>query len=185
MTDVLRSAIDGTDGKPPPDAQERIGAEQRCESLARLLDLFNNNEWCGANLHDIIAIELAVFADRVEIEGPQVVVRPPIVQSVAFVVRQLATNAINYGALSTDQGRIRVAWYTYTNHEKEWLHFAWSEVPAAPPADKSSKCSSVESSILANPSVGPQSARSCDTLVCEFDIELCAQRNPQATTRNR
>jgi two-component sensor histidine kinase len=175
MTDVPRNPIPGTDGKPTPNAEERIGAEQRCEALTRLLDLFNNNEWCGANLHDIIAIELAGFGDRVELQGPQVVVRPPIVQSVALVVHQLATNAINFGALSTDQGRVRVAWHVHTTHEKEWLHFTWSEVPVAPPADKLSKSSSVECSIRTNPAVDPRSARSSDTLVCEFDVELCAR----------
>ena len=174
MTDVLRSPIAGTDGKPSLETQVRSGVEQRCEALARLLDLFNNNAWCGANLRDIVVIELAVFADRVEVDGPAVVVLPPAVQSLALVVRQLATNAINYGALSTDQGRVRVAWHVYTSHEKEWLHFTWSEVPVAPPPDKPSKCASVESSVRANSSVPARSTRPRDTLVCEFDIELYA-----------
>jgi hypothetical protein len=178
MTDVHRGSIPGTDGKcidrPSVDAQETIGLEQRCEALARLVDLFNNNEWCGANLRDIVAIELAVFADRANVDGPQVLIPPPVAQSMALLVRQLATNALNCGALSSEQGRIRVAWHIYSNSQKEWLHFTWSELPVAPSPNKSSQHASVEGSVRDNPSFHPQSNRSHDAVVCELDIEHCA-----------
>jgi len=182
MTDVIRSSIPGRDGncidRPSVDAQETIGLEQRCEALARLVDLLNNNEWCGANLRDIVAIELAVYADRADVDGPQVVVPPPVAQSMGLLVRQLATNAINFGALSSEQGRVRVAWHVYTNRQKEWLHFTWSEAPVAPPANKPSTHASVEGSMRGNPTFDPQSTRSHHAVVCEFDIELYA--HPQS-----
>jgi two-component sensor histidine kinase len=150
----------------------RVSVEQRREALTLLLDLFNHNQWCGASLRDIIAIELAAFADRVELDGPNIVVRPPIVQSLALVVRQLATNAISYGALSTDKGRVRVAWHVYTRCEKKLLHFIWSEARVAPSAGTPLKSPSGESPAHGDPSLDLQSSCYRNPLVSEFEIEL-------------
>jgi two-component sensor histidine kinase len=178
MTDVLRDSIGALDEKrtdrATADARAPIG--QRREALALLLDLFNNNQWCGASLRDIVAIELAVFADRVEVDGPLVLIRPPIVQSLALVVRQLATNAINHGALSTGKGHVRVAWHVYTRCEKKLLHFTWSEVPIAPPPPGATlEPTLVENQSRGDPSLDPQSTRYQNGPICEFEIELYEQ----------
>jgi two-component sensor histidine kinase len=178
MTDVLRGSIGALDRKRTDRANADAPApieQQRREALALLFDLFNNNQWCGASLRDIIAIELAAFADRVEVDGPDVLVRPPIVQSLALVVRQLATNAINHGALSTGKGHVRVAWRVYTRCENKLLHFTWTEVPVAPPPGAKLEPTLIENEARSDPSLDPQSTRYRNGPICEFEIELYEQ----------
>ncbi|WP_134499658.1 hypothetical protein [Microvirga pakistanensis] len=44
------------------------------------------------------------------ITGPTVRLNPKAAETLALVIHELATNAMKYGALSTDRGRITVEW---------------------------------------------------------------------------
>lgn len=97
-------------------AGERFAADagpeisRRLQSLARANDLLLAREWRGASLRDIAQSELEAFGDRVVITGPDVIVRPNLIQPLMLVIHELATNASKYGGLSNPRGRIALTW---------------------------------------------------------------------------
>ena len=47
--------------------------------------------------------------------------------SLALAIHELATNAIKYGALSNDQGQIRIIWDDKPDCGTPTFHFLWQE----------------------------------------------------------
>lgn len=72
--------------------------------------------------------------------GPEVRLRSSMVQTLALALHELATNARKYGALSTEPGRLRVAWQLERRGNASWLMFRWVEEngrrAGAPPGPK-------------------------------------------------
>jgi two-component sensor histidine kinase len=66
----------------------------------------------GAELTSIVKQELAPYLRegerRVQIEGPAVLLEPKTAQSLAVIVHELATNAAKYGALSANEGHVKI-----------------------------------------------------------------------------
>jgi two-component sensor histidine kinase len=46
----------------------------------------------------------------VALDGPAVPLKPPAVTGLALIVNELATNAVKYGALASDAGRVSIVW---------------------------------------------------------------------------
>ena len=71
------------------------------------------NEWRGVDLEALTRSQLAHFHDlfgsRIRIEGPTTIVKPAAGQAIGMALHELATNAGKYGALSTDNGVVRIA----------------------------------------------------------------------------
>jgi PAS domain S-box-containing protein len=88
--------------------------EGRIKALARAHALLSDSRWHGADLGALVAEELAPYrgaeADKVEIAGPTVSLRPPVAQGLALALHELATNAAKHGALSSMSGKVSVAW---------------------------------------------------------------------------
>ena len=61
------------------------------------------------------------------IRGPKVHLQPNPAETVALALHELATNAVKYGALSTERGRITVEWRFETVGEHARLMFHWIE----------------------------------------------------------
>ena len=59
-----------------------------------------DKEWQGANLAEVVRAEMSPFADRVQVEGPDLVLTAKAAQHFALALHELATNAAKYGALS-------------------------------------------------------------------------------------
>ncbi len=99
--------------------QARGGEEQAAQLEARILalskthDLLTRDEWSGAPLREVLENELSPYrngADHIALAGPDVALPPRYVLAIGMTVHELTTNAAKYGALSTVEGRIRVAW---------------------------------------------------------------------------
>jgi two-component sensor histidine kinase len=76
----------------------------------------------------------AAGAGRIDITGPEVWLQPGAALTMALVFHELATNAVKYGALSVDGGRVSLSWVLEA--EDELLHLAWTESggpPVKPP----------------------------------------------------
>jgi two-component sensor histidine kinase len=97
----------------------------RLQSLARANDLLLEREWRGAPLRDIAQAELEAFGDRVVVEGPDVMVRANVIQSLMLVIHELATNASKYGALSEARGRVTLRWQVAS--DPRTLTMEWTE----------------------------------------------------------
>src|SRR6185369_1178519 len=100
--------------------------DRRIQGLAQSQDLLLRKHWRGAWMHDLIRAHLEPFGaePRTQIGGSPVFLDTTAVQNVGFALHELATNASKYGALSTDRGRIVVAWSLLADGA---VRLEWSE----------------------------------------------------------
>ena len=88
------------------------------------------NDWRKAKVKDLLASQLAHFGgldERVSAKGEDVAVTAPAAQTLGMAFHELATNAAKYGALSTEAGRIDVAWPSADPDGQEIFRLEWVE----------------------------------------------------------
>ncbi|UTP39642.1 GAF domain-containing protein [Phenylobacterium sp. LH3H17] len=129
---TLRGAIS------PQDV--RADFEARILSLSRAHDVLTRRTWEGADLDEIAAATLEPFAGRGETrvlrQGPEVAVSPREALAISMALHELATNAAKYGALSTADGQVSIAWDLLRGARSRRLRLTWTETggpPVAPP----------------------------------------------------
>jgi two-component sensor histidine kinase len=87
---------------------------ERIQALSANQDLLVRNEWNGVEVEDLVRAQLAHFVGligmRIAVHGPPLRLRASSAQAIGLALHELATNAGKYGALSTDTGRVDVAW---------------------------------------------------------------------------
>lgn len=107
----------------------------RIDALARTQAWFDFAACKGVDLEEMIRDELrsqSGHETQVEIAGPPVELPPRLAPPLALALHELATNAIKFGALGTDSGRLRVVWRVEGGDERgDWLVLAWQEVGVA------------------------------------------------------
>jgi two-component sensor histidine kinase len=97
----------------------------RISALARANSLIAQHRWTNVNLASLVKEELAAFeGSRVKICGDAISVSPAAAQSFAMMVHELSTNAVKYGALSTEAGEISISWAV---DDAANLMFLWEE----------------------------------------------------------
>jgi PAS domain S-box-containing protein len=83
----------------------------RLEAMASAHTLLTATRWRGADIGHIAAAELGGLAPgQARWEGPEIVLNPRATNSLTLALHELATNAVKYGALSAEGGRIEVRW---------------------------------------------------------------------------
>jgi two-component sensor histidine kinase len=91
--------------------------------------VLTRERWHGASLQDVAERALKPFASQatgqVLIRGPEVFLTPGAALTLALVFHELATNAVKYGALSVEKGRVDLAW-TYEAASMR-LAVTWAE----------------------------------------------------------
>ena len=107
----------------------------RLQSLGRTYTMMSEQEWRGAPLRQILAAETSAFADRVSVDGIDLMVRQKATQSFALILHELTTNAVKYGALSVPTGRINVGWNVDRESHPCQFFLCWEEIggPAVVP----------------------------------------------------
>jgi two-component sensor histidine kinase len=116
-------------GVPPQTAQQRF--QERLLALSRTHKLLNETLWEGACLRDILEAEFRpymVAASRVRLSGPDV--HLPATQTVVLgmAFHELTTNAVKYGALSSDAGHVQVDWRVEGENRTATLILDWCEM---------------------------------------------------------
>ncbi len=86
--------------------------QARLNALAAAHSLLTLSNWKLARLSDTLQAPLAATAGeamaRITVRVPEFTLQPQIAVSLAMIVHELATNAIKYGALSNESGRVEV-----------------------------------------------------------------------------
>jgi PAS domain S-box-containing protein len=100
-------------GSEPERARKAF--EGRIAALAAAHNLLTQENWEGASLGKIAAEGLRAQvpnAGRISIKGPPVMLPPKEALAIAMALHELTTNAIKYGALSADTGKVELEWST-------------------------------------------------------------------------
>ncbi len=83
----------------------------RLKAMASAHTLLTATRWRGAAVAHIVNAELGGLAPgQTRWEGPDILLTPRATNALALALHELATNAVKFGALSNDQGRVNVRW---------------------------------------------------------------------------
>ena len=83
----------------------------RIGTLAAAHDLLTREHWEGVTLAQLVrAATKPLDSARIEARGTPMVLCPKAAVAIAMAVHELGTNAIKYGALSVDDGRVAIDW---------------------------------------------------------------------------
>jgi PAS domain S-box-containing protein len=114
--------------------------EARLLALSRAHDLLTRRNWEGASLDALTREVLTALANagrQVEIDGPFVDLDPRTALNITMVLNELATNALKYGALSSEAGGLSLSWRLEEGSDlKPRMILEWREhggPPVVPP----------------------------------------------------
>ena len=107
----------------------------RLQAMAAAHTLLSRTRWRGAEIGDVIVAELGPLAHgRARWSGPAMVLTARATNALALALHELATNALKFGALSTEAGRVEVKWFARVGGGFE---LTWAErrgPPVEPPS---------------------------------------------------
>ncbi|WP_207541016.1 HWE histidine kinase domain-containing protein [Sabulicella rubraurantiaca] len=160
---------------------------ERIQALSRVHCLLADHGWGHATLRRIAERELAAYLagndEAVTIEGPEVFLSAIVVQPVAMVLHELATNALKYGALSAAQGRVQLRWTL----REGWIALDWVECGGPPPCAVPGRHgigSTLIDGIVRDQLMGQIDCRWEETgLVCKIHFPLANRLDSAATER--
>ncbi|WP_162820633.1 sensor histidine kinase [Microvirga calopogonii] len=119
-------------------SEARAAVEGRLFALSRAHDVLTRENWDGAYLREVVQEAIAPFqADghsRFDLRGPEMRLPPRIALAIAMAIQELGTNAVKYGALSNETGRIGIKWSTTrpSGSDAQGLELVWAETGGPP-----------------------------------------------------
>jgi PAS domain S-box-containing protein len=105
----------------------------RLLALSAAHDVLTRRNWEDAPVREIVkqAIRAYEDGDRFTLTGPPLRVDPKAALALAMALHELATNAVKYGALSAEAGKVAVTWTDEGDHlALEWRESGGPEVVA-------------------------------------------------------
>jgi PAS domain S-box-containing protein len=127
MLAVIQSIVSNTLARSRDMESAKDAIVGRLHALARAQEFVSSGPAAGVSLRDLLESVLSGFATRATIQGAPLIIGGSFAQSLALVLHELATNATKYGALSTPDGRLLVAWEVTHPADGPLLTFSWSE----------------------------------------------------------
>jgi two-component system CheB/CheR fusion protein len=126
--------------------------EGRLHALGRAHDLLVAEDWSGADLGQLVSRTLEPYGirERVAVDGSSLHLVPQAAVPMAMVLNELATNAVKYGALSNQSGRLQGTWRLDGSAGDQWVRLQWIETdgpPVTPPSRHGFGSSLIERSI--------------------------------------
>lgn len=110
----------------------RSAFEGRLISLAAAHDILTKENWGPVSILHLVnaaANALSIAADRLETSGTELMLSSKAALAMSIALHELGTNAIKFGGLKGDAGKVRISW-TSANDE---FHFIWEEEGGPPP----------------------------------------------------
>jgi two-component system, chemotaxis family, CheB/CheR fusion protein len=96
------------------DDAAREALLDRMQAMAHSYELVSHDHWGDVPLLDVVRQEMERYgagrADRVMIQGPEVLLEPKLALSLGMIIHELGTNATRHGSLSVPGGSLEVSW---------------------------------------------------------------------------
>jgi two-component system CheB/CheR fusion protein len=102
----------------------------RMMSLSRSYQIIAEEAWGDVSLQDLVKQQLDPHlskAERASVAGPAMVVSPAGAVALGLVLHELATNAVKYGALSSNSGKVAVSWAVFQQGTENHIRLEWRE----------------------------------------------------------
>jgi PAS domain S-box-containing protein len=134
---IAQQSFKGENSNP----EARAAFEGRLSALSAAHDLLTRENWETASMVKVIGDAVEPYRshkDRFRIDGPDLRLPPKTAVSFALALHELATNAVKYGALSNNDGRVDIRWKVERDHSIERLTLGGREIggPQVTPPDK-------------------------------------------------
>jgi two-component sensor histidine kinase len=114
------------------DAEARNKFAARLASLGSTHDILSAQKWGSADIREVVDKVLEPYQGaaprRIRIAGPELHLSARCVVMLSMALHELATNAAKYGALSTPDGRVFVAWEIEEKTGEKRVELRWREV---------------------------------------------------------
>jgi len=120
------------------DAEARSALLERIQAMAHAQSLLTRAGATEASVVDVVLQATAAFTtsdERFRIGGPPVMLSSKQALSLSLALHELATNAVKYGALSNEDGRVHVTWTLGPGPGPRQLRIVWREI-GGPPVSK-------------------------------------------------
>ncbi|MBD2751224.1 PAS domain S-box protein [Microvirga sp. BT688] len=128
---TVQSITSQTLRNAPSNEAAREAIESRLIGLSRAHDVLTRENWEGAYLREIVLRAVEPYQGhsdgRFEIRGVDVRLSPRIALALAMALQELVTNAVKYGALSNETGRVTIAWELKGRGDEPRLEMRWEE----------------------------------------------------------
>lgn len=114
----------------------------RMQALSAAHDVLIHSNWSSTGLRPLIERAIRLHDDtgvRFDMAGPDLVLGPRAALTLALTLHELGTNALKYGALSNDAGRVMLRWDIAGAGEARQLTMTWRETGGprvAPPSSR-------------------------------------------------
>lgn len=107
----------------------QVAFSGRIQALAATHNLLADRNWSSISIAEVVSAELDPFVSsaqaRLRVEGLEIQLLPRAAIALGLVIHELATNAVKYGALSNEAGRVIVN--VSKNPDDAWLGIEWLE----------------------------------------------------------
>lgn len=120
-----------------PDREPVVSFTKRLQALSSAHALLLGSQWESARIMAAVTATIEAFGhiERFEAKGPEVVLGANSVVSLSLVLHELATNALKYGALSNETGRVAITWDIGGEASDPAFTLRWREI-GGPPAEE-------------------------------------------------
>ena len=135
---VVQSIAQQTFRNVPDSASAMATFKARLHALGAAHGLLTESSWSPASVREILDLTVAAsfgpLDGRVLLDGPHFLLNPEVALALTMIVHELTTNAIKYGALSDDAGRVQVGWSVNAGDDCDVLSLTWRERGGPPVA---------------------------------------------------
>jgi PAS domain S-box-containing protein len=161
--------------------QAAADIEGRIMSLSRAHGLLTEQSWEGVSLRQLASRVLSYAEDRIILDGPDVRLRPRVAVDLSLVLHELLTNALKYGSLSVEAGRVEIH---CSKVAADLLELEWVELngPEVRPPSRSGLGSKVIQGVLKEAGGTVEMIFAPEGLRCVVTLQLIEQEQPVAAT---
>lgn len=161
----------------PPEARRAF--QGRLSAMAQAHNLLTRSHWSPTPLQEVATEAVAVCgaaSARIQIGGPAVMLAPRQALSLAMALHELSTNALKYGALSVDTGRVDLKWGL--DEDGARIAIVWRErdgPPVTPPAQRGYGSTMIERALAHEIGGAARLKFEPGGVVCEIEAPLTAE----------